>query len=47
MHLVVVKPFAGLERGDIVTDAVRVAEILRSEHAAFVVRVVPRQSEEG
>ena len=40
MHLVVVRPFAGLARGDIVADAARIAEILNSEHAHDVVRVV-------
>jgi hypothetical protein len=40
MHLVVVKPFAGFARGDVVTDDVRIAEILRGEQAAHVVRVV-------
>ena len=39
IHLVVVKPFAGLNRGDVVTDPVRIAEILRGEHAQHVVRV--------
>jgi hypothetical protein len=40
MHLVVVKPFGDLARGDIVSDSVRVDEILNSEHARSVVRVV-------
>ncbi len=40
MHLVVVRPFAGFARGDAVTDASRIAEILKSEHARNVVRVV-------
>ncbi len=40
MHLVVVRPFGGLARGDAVTDAARIAEILHSEHARDVVRVV-------
>jgi hypothetical protein len=40
MHLVVVKPFGDHARGDIVTDAVRVNQILNSEHARSVVRVV-------
>lgn len=40
IHLVVVRPFAGLARGDAITDPARIAEILESEHAAFVVRVV-------
>jgi len=39
-HLVVVRPFAGLARGAVVTDAARIAEILKSEHARDVVRVV-------
>ena len=39
MHLVVVRPFDGLMRGDIVTDAVRITEILSGEHARCVVRV--------
>ena len=40
MHLVVVRPFGDLARGDIVTDTVRITEILNSEHARSVVRVV-------
>jgi hypothetical protein len=40
VHLVVVRPFSALTRGDIVTDPVRIAEILKSEHAPQVVRVV-------
>ena len=40
IHLVVVKPFAGFARGDLVTDPARVAEILKGEHAHAVVRVV-------
>ncbi len=40
MHLVVVRPFAGLARGAAVTDAAQIAEILQSEHARDVVRVV-------
>ena len=39
VHLVVVRPFAGLARGDAITDPSRVAAILASEHAADVVRV--------
>ncbi len=45
MHLVVVRPFAGLARGAAITDAARIAEILQSEHAHDVVRVVaPRKA---
>jgi len=39
LHLVVVKPFNGLARGDMVTDPTRISAILSSEHARFVVRV--------
>jgi hypothetical protein len=47
MHLVVVRPFNGLTRGDAVTDEVRIAEILRGEQAAHVVRVVAPSQKEG
>ena len=40
MHLVVVRSFGDLARGDIVTDTVRITEFLNSEHARSVVRVV-------
>ena len=40
LHLVVVRAFGDLARGDIISDAVRVTEILKSEHARSVVRVV-------
>ena len=39
MHLVVVRSFDGLARGDIIIDAARIAEVLNSEHACCVVRV--------
>ncbi len=38
-HLVVVKPFAGFARGDVVADIARINEILKGEHATAVVRV--------
>jgi hypothetical protein len=47
IHLVVVKPFAGLARGDVVTDGTRVAEILGGELAAHVVRVAKPSQQEG
>ncbi len=47
MHLVVVKPFSGFSRGDVVTDQVRVSQILRSEQVAHVVRVVAPSQKEG
>ena len=39
LHLVVVRPFGGFSRGDIITDAARISQILMSEHAHAVVRV--------
>jgi hypothetical protein len=39
IHLVVVKPFNGLARGDVITDPTRIAAVLSSDHARFVVRV--------
>jgi hypothetical protein len=47
MHLIVVKPFADLIRGDVVTDDERIAEILRGEQAAHVVRVATPSQKEG
>ena len=40
IHLIVVRSFGDLARGDVVADAARIAEILSSEHARCVVRVV-------
>ena len=39
IHLVVVRPFDELRRGDVVTDTKRINQILNSEHARNVVRV--------
>ena len=39
IQLVVVRPFDGLAKGDVVTDEQRIATILRGEHASDVVRV--------
>jgi hypothetical protein len=41
MHLVVVRSFGDLARGDLVADAARITDILNSEHAGCVVRVTP------
>lgn len=38
-ELVVARPFGGLLRGERIRDPKRIAEILASEHAAWVVRV--------
>jgi hypothetical protein len=40
INLVVVRPFGGFARGDAITDAIRIAAILKSEHATNVVRVI-------
>lgn len=46
-HLVVVKPFDGFARGDIITDVTRIAQVLAGEHAHAVVRVQPTQNKGG
>ena len=38
-HLVVLKPFDGHKRGDVITDAGAVRNILSGPQASFVVRV--------
>ena len=38
-HLVVLKPFEGFKRGDVITDAAAVQNILAGPQASFVVRV--------
>jgi len=40
IQLIVVRPFDGLARGDTVTDPTRIAQILNSEWAHSVVRVL-------
>jgi hypothetical protein len=47
MHLVVVRQFGFLARGDIVTDAAHISRILNGEYARFVVRVVASVNREG
>jgi hypothetical protein len=39
IHLVVARPFAGYARGDAITDAAKINEILAGEFATHVVRV--------
>lgn len=38
-HLVVLKPFEGYKRGDMITDSGAVQKILAGPQASFVVRV--------
>ena len=47
IQLVVVRPFAGFARGDVVADATHMDEILKSEHAHSVVRVAKPAAREG
>jgi hypothetical protein len=42
MHLVVVRPFDGFSRGDVITDSARIASILNGDRAHYVVRVATR-----
>jgi hypothetical protein len=42
-HLVVLKPFAGYSRGDLITDAEMVEQILAGPQASFVVRIMPKE----
>jgi hypothetical protein len=41
LALVVVRPFAGHDHGDLITDPTEITRVLDSEHAACVVRVTP------
>ncbi|WP_299960788.1 hypothetical protein [Acidocella sp.] len=42
-HLVVLKPFAGYSRGDLITDAVVVEDILAGPQKGFVVRLMQKE----
>jgi hypothetical protein len=42
-HLVVLKPFEGYSRGDLITDAAVVENILAGPQASFVVRIMPKE----
>lgn len=42
IHLVVVRPFGAHQRGDVITDAGMVAQILASSNAHDVVRVAAK-----
>lgn len=44
IHLVVIKPFGKLARGDIVTDKARISQILGCEHSRCVVRVAAQSA---
>jgi hypothetical protein len=42
-HLVVVRPFAAYGKGDVVTDAAAIREILAGQNAHNVVRVLVKE----
>jgi hypothetical protein len=46
-HLVVMKSFFNFVRGDIVTDATKVAEILSTEYKKFVTKVAVPNASKG
>jgi hypothetical protein len=39
VQLVVLKPFQGFKRGDLITDGAQITKILAGPEASFVVRV--------
>jgi hypothetical protein len=41
-HLVVLKPFQGFKRGDVISDTIMVQKILSGSEASFVVRVTAK-----
>jgi hypothetical protein len=43
-HLVVLKPFQGFGRGDVITDAATINKILAGPQAGFVVRVSAKEA---
>ena len=42
-HLVVLKPFGGFKRGDMITDSAVITKIMAGPEASFVVRVSGRE----
>lgn len=40
IELVVVKPFGGFKRGDVISDPAKMAQVLAEGHAQSVVRVL-------
>jgi hypothetical protein len=44
IHLVVLKPFQGFSRGDVITDAATINKILAGPQAGFVVRVSAKEA---
>jgi hypothetical protein len=46
-HLVVTKPFLNFLRGDIITEATKVSEILSTEYKKFVTKVASLTTSKG
>lgn len=42
-HLVVLKPFGGYQRGELITDTAAVEKILAGAQASYVVRVMAKE----
>ncbi|MBB5373635.1 hypothetical protein [Acidocella aromatica] len=42
-HLVVLKPFDGYQRGELITNTATVEKILAGSQASFVVRVMAKE----
>jgi len=42
-HLVVLKPFAGFKRGDLITDQAMVEKVLAGPQAGSVVRIMAKE----
>ncbi len=42
-HLVVLRPFAGYSRGDLITDATAIEDILAGPQKNFIVRIMQKE----
>ena len=46
-YLVVTRPFLNFTRGDIITDAEKIAQIMSAEYRKFIVRATPPGAAKG
>lgn len=46
-HLVVTKPFQNFVRGDVITELMKIEEVLANDYKQFVTKVALIQTEEG
>jgi hypothetical protein len=46
-YLVVTRPFLNFVRGDIISDATKVSDILKTDYQKFVTKVAAPNSSEG